>query len=74
MTQWAHAAVQLSCLFAASLQAGYLESGRDSRVRRPSQVLALSAFLTYMVLEHPGPAADAVRLFRTVRDYFLTLT
>lgn len=54
------AAIQVTCLAAASVQAGYMETGRDSRLRRPLQVLALALFLAAVVLNNP---AVAVRVF-----------
>lgn len=59
---WAHAAVQALCLLAASVQAGFVETGRDSAVRRPSQALALLAFAANVALAHPA----AVRLLSSL--------
>jgi len=59
---WAHAAVQAACLLAACVQAGFLETGRDSVTRRPLQALALLAFAVNVALSHPG----AVELLRSL--------
>ena len=60
LRHWAHVAVQASCLLAASVQAGHMETGRDSWIRRPSQAMAVAAFVAHVCMGHPAMAA-AVR-------------
>lgn len=54
---WLQIGLQLTCVAAASAQAGRMESGRDSRVRRPLQAVALVGFLALLALSAPGVAA-----------------
>ncbi len=49
---WVHLSVQALILLAVVLEAGSLESGRPSRWRRPSQALALFAFIAYLGASH----------------------
>jgi len=49
---WLQIALQIACVAAASVQAGYMESERDSKLRRPLQVLVLLLFLSSLTLNN----------------------
>jgi hypothetical protein len=49
---WIHLSLQVSVLLAILIEAGSLESGRPSRWRRPTQMLALLAFIIYLGASH----------------------
>lgn len=50
-------ALQVSCVAAASVQAGYMESQKDSRLRRPLQALVLLLFLASIALNNQAAAS-----------------
>jgi hypothetical protein len=54
--------VQATCLAAVLLEAGSLESGRKSGLRRPPQALALLAFVAHM-------AASCVEMTRSISSF-----
>lgn len=49
-------ALQVTCVAAASVQAGYMESRRDSALRRPLQAFVLLLFLASVVLNSEAVA------------------
>lgn len=49
----AHIFVQTFCLLAASVQAGFLETGIDSKLRKPMQFAAMASYVTCVVTCHP---------------------
>ena len=51
-TGLAHLAVQTTVLLALMVEAGSVESGRGSKLRRPLQVLATLAFMVFLGLFH----------------------
>ncbi len=40
--------VQINCLFAAMIEAGTLETGKDSKLRRPTRIIAVITFVVML--------------------------
>lgn len=60
-----HTLVQVSCFLAASVQAGFLETGVDSKFRKPLQLVAVFFYIVFVAMCHPG--------FKVAVDYLVRL-